>query len=487
MQSNKLLLLSLMALCLPVAAAAATVNAASCSQGVVQNAINSAASGDTVLVPAGSCTWSTAVSIPSSKGVTVLGAGVGVTDIVNATGNTAIQMNVQDGIGLSRVSGFSFDGNGANSSAGVVNVTAVADAHNAFRIDHCRFSNVIGGRALEVGTNGYEVSGLIDNNSFIKGSGTLQSITILADDSPMGPNESLPWTHPYVLGGPNAIFVEDNIFDYSGGSIYDGAIDTGGGARFVFRHNNVIDTFWGDHGADLNARRGAISFEMYNNTISNNTGSSIWTLIYLRSGSGVIYNNSVTGPYSGSVELNNYRSSTTQGCGSDGSGCTPFYLCDGTHAWDGNVSGKSGWPCLDQTGHIFTSNMSSGTSTLNPLYTWPGSGVEEDAARFTNDGNMPTDIIANREFFNYNASFDGTSGVGQGTLAARPATCTSAIGGYSGANPAYWTTDTNPPTLYTCTSANTWTVYYTPYTYPHPLRSGATAPPAPASLRLTVN
>ena len=34
-------------------------------------------------------------------------------------------------------------------------------------------------------------------------------------------------------------------------------------------------------------------------------------------------------------------------------------------------------------------------------------------------------------------------------------------------------------TLYKCTSTNTWTAYYTPYTYPHPLISGTdTTPPA---------
>ena len=26
--------------------------------------------------------------------------------------------------------------------------------------------------------------------------------------------------------------------------------------------------------------------------------------------------------------------------------------------------------------------------------------------------------------------------------------------------------------LYKCTATNTWSVYYTPYDYPHPLRSG---------------
>ena len=55
---------------------AATINAANCTQSTVQAAINSAADGDTVTVPAGTCTWSAAVSI-SNKTITLRGAGSG--------------------------------------------------------------------------------------------------------------------------------------------------------------------------------------------------------------------------------------------------------------------------------------------------------------------------------------------------------------------------------------------------------------------------
>jgi MYXO-CTERM domain-containing protein len=69
------------------------------------------------------------------------------------------------------------------------------------------------------------------------------------------------------------------------------------------------------------------------------------------------------------------------------------------------------------------------------------------------------DLAANRDYYQYTTTFDGSSGVGSGTLAMRPASCMPLV--------AYWATDTN--TLYQCTSANTWTTYYSPYVYPHPL------------------
>lgn len=51
-------------------ARASTIRAASCSQSDVQAAIDAASDGDTVAVPAGNCTWTTAVNI-NGKGIVV--------------------------------------------------------------------------------------------------------------------------------------------------------------------------------------------------------------------------------------------------------------------------------------------------------------------------------------------------------------------------------------------------------------------------------
>ena len=91
-------------------------------------------------------------------------------------------------------------------------------------------------------------------------------------------------------------------------------------------------------------------------------------------------------------------------------------------------------------------------------------GIGNSCSRF-----LTLHMLENREFYNQATSFNGTSGMGRGTLASRPATCSPRT--------AYFATDTS--TLYQCSSANTWTSYYTPYTYPHPLRGAAPAVTAP--------
>jgi hypothetical protein len=78
-------LMLLVSALLGTAAQANTVTAASCNKSDVQSAINSASESDTVIIPAGTCSWTSGVTI-SGKGITVQGAGSG--RIIAQTANT---------------------------------------------------------------------------------------------------------------------------------------------------------------------------------------------------------------------------------------------------------------------------------------------------------------------------------------------------------------------------------------------------------------
>ena len=149
--------------------------------------------------------------------------------------------------------------------------------------------------------------------------------------------------------------------------------------------------------------------------------------------------------------------------------------------------------CADQGGRGAGNYVSGSTpspasalsQTLDPIYEW------DNTASSLFHGNVGTDTlrtIANRDWYTDNSNgspvaqtsptspFNGTSGVGFGTLANRPTTCTPHVG-YFATDQGGWNTSGNgfgQGELYSCSATNTWTVLYTPYTYPHPLVSGVT-------------
>ena len=116
---------------------------------------------------------------------------------------------------------------------------------------------------------------------------------------------------------------------------------------------------------------------------------------------------------------------------------------------------------------------------VEPLYSWLNTNNGSDflnAYQPSRTARYPT-LRENRDYFNWKgpqtsktSPFDGTSGVGSGTHAERPTTCTPGLDGNGAPGVGYWETDTN--TFFVCTAANSWSAYYKPYIYPHPLVSG---------------
>jgi hypothetical protein len=198
--------------------------------------------------------------------------------------------------------------------------------------------------------------------------------------------------------------------------------------------------------------------------------------------------------------------------------------------WDGNTPATTGYPCLDQVGRGVGDLLSgdyptkrNNTRGCTVNFTWANRAANcdgsdssawprqalEPAYEWSNTGtilggtwiavaNGP--IVANRDFYSDHGNTDCnpnagacTAGVGVGTLAQRPASCTT--GSESGGGVGWWATDqggnwntvngtANDGALYKCTATNTWTLYYTPYTYPHPLQGIASAVPGAGRFRV---
>jgi hypothetical protein len=165
--------------------------------------------------------------------------------------------------------------------------------------------------------------------------------------------------------------------------------------------------------------------------------------------------------------------------------------------FDGNTD-STGKRCLDgfgvgQAQQVITGVGSSMSftpglaSASQPVYVWANTLNAAQA-----DTIWQGDVtVENTDVFNQDATFDGTTGVGVGTIGSRPATCTTGVA-YWATNEGSWNTETTAihanhgsnhsegadGKMYICTATDTWTARYgvstsgEPYAYPHPLRAG---------------
>ena len=399
---KNLFLLSVIFLCLATAAHAGDINAASCSHTAVQAAINSASNGDRVLVPAGSCTWTTTVTI-SNKGITLQGAGVNQTNITDqgSSGN-ALLISGASHANFVTLTGFTFI-KGTDHVRGILEISGT-QAEIGFRFHHLRLlSATSGSRGISV----IGLYGLIDHVTFdvTASTGSIQSISVFG--SPTGSDGGFsPWTRPLSFGTDNAVYIEDNTFNY--GSRDEDCVDAYAGARLVIRHNAFNNAHIGFHGTDSGGMRSPVSAEVYSNIFANNT-SSAYRAGTIRGGTSVWYNNSYGGSHGqwqgitilyyracpdmwlgdwktcdgtnwriGSTVLTDpaSRVSSTSGSVSFCSGnreliCTSNTTCAAAGAgtcttfFDG--SGTAGYPCRDQPGR-------GPGQALAPIYAWGNTG-----------------------------------------------------------------------------------------------------------------
>jgi hypothetical protein len=466
----------------------------------VQATINSASDGATVTFANGSYTWNSEINLSNSTGVTLICATVAGCTV--STNTTAIGMaNTLSGNNMHfyRISGFSF-----SQSAVVTGLIWIygTGTLNQLRVDHNTMSGPSGTDLIFLGeqTTLGHFYGVIDHNTInCTNNCTFFEMVGSINNSPPADE----------LGTANNMFLEDNTMtvtamDNPGAGCIDG---WGGDAAIVWRHNTTTNCLVTVHGVTHNG--GPASVELYNNTLIVNAGSvgsqynGDCYRCFHHQGSGMFaaFNNTFTafsGKNGSVLAMAHYRS-YANGPSSDGNMPT----CDGTQNVDGNRSPSTTWygyPCWRQPGR-------DSFGKYKPMYVWNNFWSDTRAQipmNFDDFGGSPppscatgasgncdylqTQIKANREGYNAvsastqsspTSPFNGTTGMGFGALANRPTTCTTNSEGSAGVG--YFATDQGPQgTLYTCSATNTWTTYYTPYTYPHPLVAGGGGSGQPA-------
>src|SRR5436190_20708683 len=99
-------------------------------------------SGDTILVPSGTFTWTAGITI--TKAITLQGQGIGQTIIRDAGGNGPHNWTLVAGQ-PSRMTGIEFqDGGRATTKYGWLLIHGSNTNGSTFRMDHCKFNDVNG-------------------------------------------------------------------------------------------------------------------------------------------------------------------------------------------------------------------------------------------------------------------------------------------------------------------------------------------------------
>lgn len=448
--------------------------ASSCSQSDVQAAVAASSAGgagyksptsfdgDGVYVPAGSCSWSSPVSW-TNKNINVIGSNPTIAhsgdafDVnVSRTGATAASF---------RISGFTMKG---STSGNLINFNVsnpiLSSWAGFFRVDHITYNYSSSGNVFMIYG---PVWGLFDHlNGTTTGNHFEQAdfLNYEYDQTHSGNYSQLMGEYSgrilaTQLGTIYADYIEDSSFSCPGN--YSGAVtdSESGGQRMVFRHNTLTGTcFHYSHWTRGNEWDGD-KYEIYNNNY--NGGANGQYPMRFGSGTGVIFNNTLTSWSDPTIHVDE-----TRGAGGEASN-GPFYDCNGSRAVDGNAGDSSapGWPCAGQIGFgCKAGNCARGGLDSIPLLVWNNGsqagcstgGSCTNSVKVVVDGPMGSANSAVRPMANYIKS-----------------TPHSVSGRLNGAVD-YCEGSTMP------SSCGIYSNSYVPYTYPHPLSSGAGSSSAPA-------
>jgi hypothetical protein len=427
-----------------------THTAVDCSYTAVSAAVAAASDGDTVYVPAGSCTWSSTLTL--TKHVSLIGGYDGGTTTITAGIEPALSMipSTEPSNILQRVSNFTFDGARAYTPVWIGyyrHDEGLGQPMSNVRMDHSIFQNCGAYYAI---WNGGGVYGVIDNCRFGSADNGITRVVFSHsnwDDACYSTAPQMYWEP----GTNQSLYFEDNIFYIKADT---GRVVTHNWAgRGVYRYNTVnllgfcqgIFELHGHQGDDdIAAMPATFGIEAYGNLILN-AGNLYW-IMETRGGSSMVFYNTTIG----STPATQAYAGTAVTCPAT---APNEQMIHDTYVWNNRAN---------YTGATGTLTIEMPLASCGGLLSRPTAGRDVFNESTTIPGITSGPL----------ASLPGTCAVGQGYWATSQTT--SDLTNYVGDIVTYSTRQMISGTLYKCTAPNTWTSYYTPYTYPHPLRSEIT-------------
>src|ERR1700730_15416597 len=268
----------------------------------VQAAINAAPNGSTILLPAGNFTWSTTVSL--SAPLHLVGAGANATTITCGVGNSGTLDVTCSTAGNIEVSSISFvEGNFTVAYEALVKVSGAstgqpANPNGVVLLHDCSFSvNQNGEDCVLWQTNG----GVIWNCRF--SSQDIDCVGVYCKDALGSTQPGDPWQTLSTMGTADAsglanTYIENCTFT----DMFLQSINLDDNSRTVVRYNTFDNSAIGSHGQETSPW-GVRHYEIYNNTfIFTSSGPTPFGNTYPlnlnywfedRGGTGCIFNNTV--------------------------------------------------------------------------------------------------------------------------------------------------------------------------------------------------
>jgi hypothetical protein len=501
-----------------------------CEEATVQAAFNAASAGATITCPPGTYSWTTAVSWTAPANVTFRGSGSlstlggGDATIIqdDYAANAAVLHITMGASGTFRIAGFTFRG-GSGSLKDNDGVVTIDGSGAGVRIDHMHFdwttyTGTGSNDQSKIVVFGNSVWGVLDHSIFDPVRNAALYVFTGEGSDGMG---NTTWASPTNFGCATLssgncvdyVYLEDNLWRTTDDVPF--RIGDGWSAgKVVWRFNTIT----GGAGFEMHATghagddRGIRASEGYGNQFNSvlaqyNGGTGPpYAMADVASGAELIWGNTVEtngvkNVYRFHVTRKDNGTYTQQATPTGWGYCGTAFNGTGSN-WDKNDNVSTGTPCLDQPGRgqgdllvgFFPTKTNNTTGTiawpnqaLEPVYIWMNTATATaiwGGTEYLNDTGGR--VAANLDYYaqasgaqtTSSSPFNGTTGTGWGTIARRPSTCTTGVG-YFATDEGSWNTSSSNPQgvdfagadgrLYKCTSTNTWTLYYTPYTYPHPL------------------
>lgn len=474
---------------------AQTVNAASCNMSDVQNALNSVNQATAVVViPSGTCSWSSGISYnvpsnvtsltiqgattvnctgtPGTSGYACTASDTTVIDDAYPSNNSLITIAAAQGVDL-RITGLTVQGGSVGSgSCGAPSgqsycskyaMVNVSGTHN-LRMDHNHFNTTtyspnsgINSAAVRAYA---ETEGVLDHNLVDMGNNTsvangFQAFNTINDGIGYGDGT---WANATAFGTSAFLFMEDNVFN--GGA----ADDCNNAGRFVMRYNTINDAYVGVQNHSIKyyggREQGCRAEEIYGNYFTGPSSSPANAAIGLNGGTAMIWGNQNAQGYfnffASGVERSN-SGQTEVATPTSWGYCGTAVNGNGVGSpWDGDSPSSTGWPCLDGLGRgqmlqaMNGQNFPAAANSSTGAITWPQQYLEPiylfmNSLQYGNEGyfNDSGSTVWERDVYpdcgntgsDCSGAFNGTKGTGYGPLASRPSGCTAGPDGTYGQSP----------------------------------------------------